>query len=406
MALKLILIGPQGTVGSDGKASTAIIDDLVKFIKRMQAKGVRVAFWSRTQYMYRKKTIQQYFTEATGTEVMFFQAGHGGLPIRQKGGSVDPILKSLKVEKRETILVGCTESDMQAGVNNELLFIRSNWYKNDLAYGFSVPSVTHLARFCELFGLRQHPIYWSIDDGDLQVRAMGPFSTYLELFADFGNDAKSAAKQGLGNPKFWLLMIVSSLYFSGIAHEIDYICRFPGHDPAQSNSTHDRVDNVMIVFSKCFRKPFLQDFIVRHKASTKSQTMKSAEKNFLNHINTIHLSKHPKKYGKKAAKKALDLKHKTVLVVDDFCTNGRSLDVAGAYIDAAGGKSILFAWLKTINTDFFSVDSDLKIDPFKPNNLKAEPKHVTYAYRDHIVDHAAPKEIDTLLKAYKAWAWT
>jgi hypothetical protein len=31
-------------------------------------------------------------------------------------------------------------------------------------------------------------------------------------------------------------------------------------------------------------------------------------------------------------------------------TSGRSLDVARAYIEAAGGTAVLFSWLKTINT--------------------------------------------------------
>ena len=43
MALRAVLIGPDGTVYKDGRADQALLDGLVVFIKRMQAKGVHVA---------------------------------------------------------------------------------------------------------------------------------------------------------------------------------------------------------------------------------------------------------------------------------------------------------------------------------------------------------------------------
>lgn len=41
MALKLILISPDGTVGADGKAKRDVLCDLCKFIARMAARGSR-----------------------------------------------------------------------------------------------------------------------------------------------------------------------------------------------------------------------------------------------------------------------------------------------------------------------------------------------------------------------------
>jgi hypothetical protein len=47
MALRAVLIGPDGTVFKDGRADQTLLDGLVIFIKRMQAKGVHVGLWSR-----------------------------------------------------------------------------------------------------------------------------------------------------------------------------------------------------------------------------------------------------------------------------------------------------------------------------------------------------------------------
>jgi len=44
--------------------------------------------------------------------------------------------------------------------------------------GFAVSTISELAQSCQIFGLREHPIFWSISEPGLQVRAMGPFSTH------------------------------------------------------------------------------------------------------------------------------------------------------------------------------------------------------------------------------------
>ena len=53
---------------------------------------------------------------------------------------------------------------MLAGVHNKLLLVRPEWYPGTHEYGFEVSSISELAQFCELFGLRCYPIYWAIDN--------------------------------------------------------------------------------------------------------------------------------------------------------------------------------------------------------------------------------------------------
>ena len=95
--------------------------------------------------------------------------------------------------------MGSGATDLQAGVNNRLLLVRPAWYGDEMDYGFRVSSIGRLARFCEVFALRQHPIYWSIDESGLQVRSMGPFSTLKPDFAQFGADARQVAKDNIGD---------------------------------------------------------------------------------------------------------------------------------------------------------------------------------------------------------------
>jgi hypothetical protein len=99
----------------------------------------------------------------------------------------------------------------------------------------------------------------------------------------------------------------------------------------------------MSQFGKCFRKPYLRNRIVRHTQSQKSQYLKPEQKTFRNHLNTVYLNQKPRRYDRAEPPKAmLNLRSKRVLVVDDFVTNGRSLDTARAYIEAAKGTATLF----------------------------------------------------------------
>ena len=295
---------------------------------------------------------------------------------------------------------------MLAGVQNKLLLIRPVWYGDNIEYGFPVASIGELARFCQLFALREHPIYWSIARDALQVRSMGPFSTIIEAYSNIGTSARRATKDNAGEREFWFLAVVSSLYFSGLIHQVDCICRFPGHNPASPSGIDALFDQVMSLFGKCFNKTYHPDLIVRHTKADKSQPIRAEQRTFSNHLNTIALNSFPHSYDRAQPRKTpLRFRGKTVLVVDDILTSGRSLDVARAYIQATGANAILFAWLKTISAGFTHMRRDPSLKPFVPNAISAEPASITYGYHSQIVDRAAPDELDRILTAYRQWSW-
>jgi hypothetical protein len=406
MPLKLILMSPDGTIAADGKARTDILRHLCVFIGRMAGRGVQVALWSRTLKRLDGEPLEAYLTRESHAPIRQFQAGTARYPTRQRSGSIDPILTETGVQRHETILIGSHDTDMQAAVNNRLLLLRPAWYGNEMPYGFPVESISELARFCEVFALRQHPIYWSIAKGSLQVRTMGPYSTYYQELAEYGADARNVAKENKGDPNFWFYAVISALYFSGILHDIDYICTFPGHNPSATGGFRALFDETMSLFGKCFRKTYYPDLIVRHTRSLKSQYLKGYERTFLNHLNTIHLNQYPRSYGSPTPRKTpLSLRGKRVLVIDDFITAGRSLDVARAFLEAANAHPVLFAWLKTINSPFMHMSPDPSLSPFRPCSVSTEPKAVPFQYSFQIIDQKASKEIPDIFSLYKGWSW-
>jgi predicted amidophosphoribosyltransferase len=405
MSLKLVLISPTGTlIDEDRNLSPQLVKQLCGVIERLGAAGVRFAIWSNKRWTLKAgtTTLQDYVSERAKCAVEYVGAAAGSkYPARRRGGSVDPILKQFGAARNETLLVGNGQEDLMAGVNNQLLLVRPQWYATESEYGFPVQSVAELERFCTIFGLREHPIFWSIDNDGLRVRAMGPYSTRIKEYADLGVDALQAAKYEKGSLEFWHRLAVSSLYFSGLIAQVDYIASYPGHEKGTKVRA---VNDVMSLLGKCFRKTFYPDLIERHTTAVKSAYATDAEKTFKNQLNTIRLNAHPHKYGGDTPLRSpINLKNKTVLVVDDICTRGRSIDCARAYIEAAGGSAVSFAWLKTINSSYLRMNPAPSLKPFSTNSIANEPESQAYGYGDGIQDAEAPAEIASLLDKYKAW---
>jgi hypothetical protein len=402
MPLKLVLISPSGTLVKDGKLHAPLVSELCAAIGRLHKAGVRTAVWSNRSWTVNQTTpMQDYLSAKAGVPVECVGAGTHGFPARRRAGSLTPLLQHFSVARHEVILVGNSDEDLKAGVNNDLLLLRPDWYPSGSEYGFSVKSIAELERFCMIFGVRQHPIYWSIQDKGLRVFAMGPYSTKIQAYAGFGVDAFRAAKHEQGSLEFWHRLVVSGLYFSALTSQFDYIASYPGH---ASGLKVRAIDEVMTSLGKCFRQTFFPDLIVRHASSIKSAYANPSEKTFCNQLNTIRLNAHPHPWGQSTARKSpIGLNGKTVLIVDDICTNGRSLEAARAYIESTGGTALLFAWLKTINSNFLRLNPSPTLKPFASNSVATEPAFESYSYAQGIIDSNAPAEIATLLDAYKAW---
>lgn len=402
MSLKLVLISPSGTLEKDGKLNEKDISALCQLISQLAKANVNVAIWSNRKWTVGGQTaLEAYLSTKSGTTVHYV-GSQVGMPPRQRAGSVNPILKMFGVNLENTVLVGARNEDLQAGVNNKLLLLRPAWYGGNLTYGFELKSIKELGRFCLLFGTRTHPFYWQVKDAarGLQVNALGPFSTMIQAYANFGEDAKNAAKYETGTLEFWHQLITSTLYFSGQIHHVNLITVYPGH---AAGTKEKAFYEVLDLLGKCFNKPFYHDLLLRHESAIKSSFQKAGDRKFASQVNTLSLNRYPSKYGGPPRKTPIDLAGKSVLVVDDICTSGRSLDTARAYLSAARASAVLFCWLKTINTDFLSMDPAPRLVPFEKNIISEEPRTKAYGYSTNIVDAAAALELDSLLRQFQAW---
>jgi hypothetical protein len=397
MTLKLVLISVDNTFASEGKMQGRIVKDLAALARDLDARGVRVALWSNKSWKLNDGTpIQEHISKIANVEIKIHGAGNDGCPPRRLKNSALPVIAKYGVSRHETVLL--------AGVNSGLLLIRPDWYAKQMDYGFSVPDVNELRRFLFVFGLREYPIFWQIRDGDVDVSASGPYSTMRPDYAEFGASARDVAKHGIGRRDFWFYLLVSSVYFGDLLQDINIICTYPSHGVGVRGQIKQEIDETLARLGKCFRKPYFYDLVIRHKAALKSQPIAAANRKLTTQLNSIHLNRHPHPNCSATPRKtALSLRGKVVLLVDDFCTSGRSLEAARAYIQAAGGAMRALAWLKTINTSYMGIIELPQLEPFQPNLLQNEPAVKAFPYAHAIVAPSAPSEIRQIYRDYVTW---
>jgi hypothetical protein len=77
MALKVVLIGPRGTVYKDGKAQTTLLNNLILFIRKMHQRGVHVGLWSQHPTTYssggKSEAVESYLSRQCGAAVPFYR---------------------------------------------------------------------------------------------------------------------------------------------------------------------------------------------------------------------------------------------------------------------------------------------------------------------------------------------
>jgi hypoxanthine phosphoribosyltransferase len=124
-----------------------------------------------------------------------------------------------------------------------------------------------------------------------------------------------------------------------------------------------------------------------------------------NQLNSICVSELPlKSPGKRYVNPPLEA-GKTVLLVDDICTQGHSLEAGRAYIEQTGAAVISMSWLKTINTPFQQLRPLPKFNPYKPNQFKTYDVANLHSYKSQIVDDDAAADIGRQLSRYDDWQW-
>lgn len=403
--IKGVILSIEDVLIRQGKTDPEVFEQVTKLIAYFRSRGIEFAVFTNRKWTFAPSgdSVKDFLFGKWGEFRYFCRAEDHSIPPKPSAAATQFVLNQMGWEDTETVYIGATESDMRTAVNGNLLFLRATWYANQTDYGFEFDTPKSIARFFDVFCLREHLWGFQIQDGPFEFYALAPYSTMREDFKAYSMDAVAAAKHGRGHLDFWVGALVSSLYFSGIHKRITYITGYPGHRQGSGNA----MEAAMAVFGKCFRKKFLPDLILRHTTAQKLQAARNTgvPVGHKTQLDTIKLNRAPLKSATLRYTATPLGNRKTVLVVDDICTRGYSLEAARTYVEQTGASVIMVSWLKTINTNIQRLRPFPKFDPYEANTLPRVQVAAEYEYRTHLTSREAPDELDRMLKEYDTWDW-
>ena len=408
MALKAIIFGLWDTLIFEGKFADhkTLYKGVDKFLKFVSKNGIiPIVLTKRTARLTNgsvndkdwKSSLKEFYT----TDFNFIIPHEEGLPKKSTTAIVDHIKSKYGLASNEIVYIGNSEMDFRTAVNSKLLFINAKWHcENVKKYGISISDPIQLINFIKLFCSKSH-LWQFISNNPIKFYSLAPFSTYKNRYKDYSFAAKLAAKQNNEKKEFFLNHAATSIYFSGLFEEFDFITVYPGHEKGYGNPV---MNESLSILGSFFRKKYIPDLIIRHKTSIKLQHARIKGISFdkiADQLSTIHLNKTPMQSEKRRYKDfSTKIKGKRILVIDDFCTEGTSLEAARNLIIAAGGECIGMSWLKTINTNYKVYDLIKPKNPFVPNNYSQKDYVIRQRirYTDLNCDMAAS---DELIKIYE-----
>ena len=412
--LKGIIFSLSDVLAKSGPVDAPLLKETIKLLRFLQKRGVKPVFASNHDWTVKSGatgkscSFKEHLEEHLGP-VSYYIGGQGGMPYKPQAAAVAHILQDQGWVRREVLYVGNSDNDMRTARNGEVLFLNVLWHGEASPYGYHFESPKDVGRFVDCLCLGLNDWFWALEEGNLRVYALAPFTTLspgLTVAHAYSADAKATAKAGTGDAAFWGRLLAARVYFSGLVDDIDYITAYPGHAP---NSKQTVIAEALTILAQSLHHQYLPDLIIRHTKAQKSQSARTAgaSVDIQNQLITIRLNRLPKKGPAGAPYKNNPLKKgKKVLVVDDICTQGNSFEAARAFIEKAGAEAICVSWLKTINRDYDAVKGVVPLtSPYVACSGAAKIPVKSYSYNGAIVDPGATTDMAQIHKSYQNWDW-
>ncbi|VTT26653.1 Uncharacterised protein [Klebsiella pneumoniae] len=390
--------------------------ELTKLFNYLESKGIQVIFSTNVNRPVNKSdgsvtTLDNFLKNSLPNSKHYCSEINPEIPRKQTGQAIDYILNDLNLNKNEVIYIGRSEEDLRAATNGKVLFLNATWYEPVNDYGFLFSSAKEIAKFIDVFCMREHCWGWTGVSGSAKYYALAPFSTYKEDFRFYSENARNQAKLALGSSDFWFKYLASSIYFSGLSDGASFITTYVGHNETAPYKLGGIMETELRGLAVCFRGKFLKDLFIRHTTADKSQHLRQrgGEVAITNQFNTVKINPYPIKNLKTGSRYVSPpkLKNKTIIVIDDFCTEGNAHETARIYLESLGANVISISWLKTINTDVKIYHSKKRLNPYETNTLQQTDLELSniLSYRANLIGSDASDELNNKIRQYDHWDW-
>ena len=336
MTVKAVILDLDGTLIN--LVDSSPISGIQEMIADIQGSGLRIAVASN------RPGAQQKLEHASLTVDCILDHQLVGA---NKGSVkwVDAAIRKFNVNRNELVWLGDTDQDMWSAVNGRVIYFNAGWSEPDYDYGFNIETPQKFATIITECFAKELNWYWTVEGSDKIGR---PFTA--RAIIDGSGAGIFVLKDGLisflkrgGNPsigpfcmrEFIMLHLVGSIYGEGLFAEADVWTIYPSHTGGPNSAMAPFVE----VVAQLFRDRYLEDLLIRHTHSNdsgqvrhnKAQGISSNKIDFANQINTVQVNEQYK----------TRIKGKRIVVVDDFTTEGWSLECARNLLYKAGAVEVV-----------------------------------------------------------------
>lgn len=311
---------------------------------------------------------------------------------------IDMVCSEFGINRNEVAYIGDSINDMTTAVNSKIIYLNAEWSNPGSKYGIPVDSPKMLPVILKHFFMKEHLWYWSVDSSD--ARGNKVISKALIRGRDIGIKnfdtellgwSKSNIDEQVGLFKmseFIMYHLLGSLYLDGTYGEIDGWTVAPGHTGQYNASIVAALERT----ARLFRNLFLPNLVCRHRAAKKSAYLRARgeQADFGEQVSTICLSCEPRYRSK-------HIKDKTIVVVDDFVTEGFTTEWIRNLLFNAGTKRVVSLAIGAYHDsiEVKSISSDFTWDSYSPVTMddKYISTKVEWANRN-------PSAIQTIRDSY------
>lgn len=401
MSLKLVIFSLNNIFGEVGEDVDVPLEELKSIIELLDNLRIKSLVLSNTDYDVTEDGVtlpirDWIIRHFPSVDVMICSTDN--LPDKGSIGLNQMILGKYSVAHNEIVYIGNSENDMRHTANFKILFINTIWFKETQGYGFKVTTTDELKLFLELFCLNVD--YWTyiLDSPPVRFYSLAPATNKDAKLEGLYSGAINAAKKNSYQKEFFLKYLISSVYFSGLIDQFDYIAVYPPHSEGFGNQT---MDEILSTFGKNFRKNYLIDLIIRHRDAIPSKNIKikdgSFEEDILNQLNSICINPNPRKNQTETyVNFQKTIKNKTILVVDDFSTRGTAMEVSRVMLNRLGANVIGVSWLK-FGSWYQRFEVNKRYDPTVPQLFTEED--ISLGHNVHF-SPTSTEAIDQIVQKY------
>lgn len=304
------------------------------------------------------------------------------IPSGKNRGSpdwIDVATARMAVARHELLYVGSTALDWRTAINSGVLYLHARW-AGPVPPGttsLTAPSPADVQEFLELFLLHSPRWSYTLDGSDSTLRSLLPASATLpctrpgrafKLQDVFTYDRSIRVGDDDARDLLMLFVLVNA-YLEGLLEPHSYFCVYPG---SKRGTLSAQLRGYLGKAAALAHGYYREDLLIRASDAPDTslaryqarQAGTRANVSIATQATTVHLGGGYR--GKLASK--------TVIVFDDFTTDGMSLEWSRLLLAAGGAKRVVLLTVGKYGTTHtrYELKPGKRIDPYTPNTSLTE----------------------------------